>query len=284
MKNKIIIMLTIIAGMFSFTSCLNDTADNWKVDVAGKMYLTVMKPQLQSMGLKPKVDTVSYSFLINVATDALPTKDITITLKVDSAAVAEYNISKGYKQDSTAAFKLYPHIKILNPTIVITKGTRTATVNVEVWGAETLNACDKFISAVTIATASDNVPIATNMKSYLLSLPISNPYEGTYHSTGTFTHPVNGPRAIDEVKTLSTVDCQSVKTTIGDLGDEGDYFVVYKVNDDNSVTISGSQSATQPLIQEGVNSYNPATHTFTVNYYYAGSGGNRKISETLVRN
>lgn len=282
MKN-IIIVLIVFAGVFSFTSCLKDTADNWKVDVAGKMYVTVMKPQLQSMGLKPKSDTVSYSFMINVATDALPTKDITITLKVDSAAVADYNTFKGYKQDSVAAFKLYPHIKILNPTIVIAKGTRTATVNVNVWGAETLNACDHFISAVTIATASDNIPIASNMKSYLISLPISNPFEGTYHSTGTFTHPTAGVRPIDEIKTLSTVDCQSVKTTIGDLGDEGDYFVVYKVNDDNSVTISGNQSATQKLFQTGINIYNPATHTFTVNYYYVGAGGNRVISEELVK-
>jgi hypothetical protein len=273
-KNKIFIALSLVASMFISTSCLNDDSDYWKDDVAGKAYATVLKPQLQSMGLKPVAGYVNYSFMINIATDELPTSDITIVMAKDPAAVTNYNTLKG------TSYKVFPNLEILNPNIVIAKGTRTAMVNCRVWGAEALDACDKFIAAVSIQSVSGDIAIAGNMKSYLVSLPISNPYEGNYHASGTFTHPTAGVRTIDEDKVLSTVDCKTVKTTVGDLGG---YDAIFTVNADNTVTVTGGLSASQLLVQSGVNTYTPATKTFVVNYYYVGGGGNRVISETLVR-
>jgi len=279
-KNKILIALSLIVTMFATTSCLNDDSDYWKADVAGKAYATVLKPQLQSMGLKPVAGYVNYSFMINIAVDQLPTSDITVVMKKDPAAVTNYNTTKGLT--GAAAYKPFPNIEILNPTITIPKGTRTATVNCRVWGAETLDACDKFIAAVSFesVTGGGSITIAENMKSYLLSLPISNPYEGIYHSSGTFTHPTAGVRTIDEDKELSTVDCKTVKTTVGDLGG---YDAIFTVNPDFTVTVTGGLSASQPLVPDGVNKYDPATKTFTVNYYYVGGGGNRVIAETLTK-
>lgn len=275
MKNRIIVISTLFAGLFLLNSCLKDTADYWPDQVSGKMYATVLLPALQSKTLKPTADTVDFSFMINIATDQPPTTDVTITVEVDPTAVTNYNTM------NKTAYKPYPSFKILNPTIIIKAGTRTAYVNGKIWGADQLSACDQFIAATTIKSVSDpNIMIPSNMKSYVLSLPISNPYEGLYHSSGTFVHPVNGTRVIDEDKTLSTVDCKTVKGFVGDLGA---YDAKFTVNDDNSVTVTGSISATQPLIQSGVNKYDPATRTFTVNYYYVGSGGNRVISEVLVR-
>lgn len=274
-KNKIFIALSLATSMFISTSCLNDDSDYWKTEVAGKAYATVLTPQLQSLGLKPAPGYVNYSFMINIATDELPTSDLTVTLKKDPAAVTNYNTLKG------TAYKVFPNLEILNPTVVIAKGTRTATINCRVWGAEALDACDKFIAAVSIESVTGgDVMIAENMKSYLVSLPISNPYEGNYHASGTFTHPTAGVRVIDEDKTLSTVDCKTVKTTVGDLGG---YDAIFTVNADNTVTVTGGLSASQPLVQSGVNTYTPATKTFVVNYYYVGGGGNRVIAETLVR-
>jgi len=275
MKSKIFIILTIIVGAFSFSSCLNDsTHDNWGPLVAGKMYATVENPHLQALALKPTTDTIEYSFMINIATDKLPTSDITITMKVDPSAVIAYDSLTGKD------YKVFPNIKILNPTIVIPKGTRNALVHCQVWGADKLNACDNFISPVSIDAVSGNIPIAANMKTCLMSLPISNPYEGKYHSTGTFVHPTAGTRIIDEIKDLTTVNCNTVHTTVGDLGGYDAYF---QVNADNSVTVWGGLSASQLLIQSGVNTYNPATKTFVINYYYVGSSGHRVISETLVK-
>ena len=278
MKNRIIVISTLFAGLLLLNSCLKDTADYWPDEVAGKMYATVLKPALQSKTLKPTADTVDFSFMINIATDQLPTTDVTVTLAVDPTAVTNYNTMNKIKDEDK--YLAYPTFKILNPTVTIKAGTRTAIINGKIWGADKLSACDKFIAATTIKSVSDpNIMIPSNMKSYVLSLPISNPYEGVYKSTGTFVHPTGGTRIIDEDKVLSTVDCKTVKGFVGDLGA---YDAKFTVNADNSVTISGSVSATQPLIQSGVNKYDPATRTFTVNYYYVGGGGSRVISEVLV--
>jgi len=277
MKNKIIVIITFLAGLVLLNSCLKDDADYWKDDVSGKMYATVLVPTLQSLGLKPVPGEVTYSFMINIATDALPTSAVTLTLAVDTNAVLEYNAKKN------TAYKPFPNVELLTPTVTIPAGSRTATVQAKVWGAETLDACDNFIAAITIKSVSDpKIVIAANMKSYLLSLPISNPYEGLYHSTGVFHHPVNGDRTIDEDKVLKTVDCRSVSTTVGDLGG---YEVIFTVNADNSVTVSGAGlGPAQPIFQgSGTNTYDPATKTFTVDYYYVGSGGNRSMQETIVR-
>jgi hypothetical protein len=277
MKNKIFVISTLLAGLFIANSCLKDTADYWKDDVAGKSYATVLVPQLQSKGLKPEVGDVFYSFMINIATDALPTKDITVTMKKDDDAVVALAARTGKN------YQAFPNVEILNPTVVIAKGTRTATINCRVWGAESLDACANFVAAVSFATISDpSIVIAENMKSYLLSLPISNPYQGSYIATGTFTHPTAGVRPINEPKELTTVDCKTVHTTVGDLGGYDAYF---EVQPDNSVKVTGGLSAAQPLVQDLTkpNTYDPATKTFTVNYYYVGAGGNRVISEVLVK-
>jgi hypothetical protein len=66
---------------------------------------------------------------------------------------------------------------------------------------------------------------------------------------------------------------------------DGGSWVTLTINTDNSVTIGGQLSGTQPYLTDAAktNSYNPATKTFTLNYYYVGAGGNRVIQETLVR-
>lgn len=277
MKNRIIVIITFLAGIFLLNSCLKDDADYWKDDVAGKVYATVLTPALQSKALKPVPDSVEFEFMINIATDALPANAITVTMMVDPAAVTNYNKLTG------KAYDVFPNVRIVNPVVTIAAGTRTAIIKAKIWGADLLNACDNYVAAVSIKSTSDaSIIIPSNMKSYLLALPISNPFEGNYHSTGVFVHPVNGPRDIDEDKVLATVDCKSVSTTVGDLGD---YEVIFTVNEDNSVTVSGAGlGASQPIVQgTGENSYNPATKTFKVNYYYVGSGGNRVMTETLVR-
>lgn len=279
MKNKIKVILILLAGMLVINSCLKDNKDYWSADVKGKMYATVLLPTLQTMTVLPVPDTISYSFMINIATDVPPTSDVTVTMKVDPDAVTAYNTVSGKN------YQPFPNVKVVNPTVVIAKGTRTSTINCKIWGADKLSACSSFIAAVSIDNVTGGIPIASNMKSFMLSLPIANPYQGTYKSTGTFVHPTAGTRIINEVKSLKTVDCKSVSTSIGDLGDQGDYKVVFTVNSDNTVTISGAQSSTQPLLVGAgwVNVYNPATKTFTVNYYYVGAGGNREIHEVLVR-
>jgi hypothetical protein len=284
MKNKITLFVSFLAGILLLGSCLKDkVGDYWVDELAGKMYATVPTYTLQQLALKPVAGDIAFSFLVNIATDALPTEDITLTLAVDAAAVTQYN------KDHSKTFLTFPTVQVLTSTITIAKGTRNATVNAKVWGAETLNACDNYMTAVSIKTAKTasgkDVTIAGNMKSYLLALPISNPFEGIYHAAGVFTHPVNGPRDIDEDKELNTIDCKTVTCSAGDLGGDKGTWVTLTVNADNTITFGGSLSSSQPYKpQVGKdNKYVPASKTFILNYYYEGATGNRLIQETIVR-
>ena len=54
------------------------------------------------MGIAPVPDEVTFKFLVNIASDALPTQDITVTLAVNQDAMDRYNAAKG------TAYKLYP--------------------------------------------------------------------------------------------------------------------------------------------------------------------------------
>lgn len=290
MKNKIFLMSALIAGIFLLNSCLKDDHDYWKDQVAGKMYATVAVPTLQTLGLAPVADEVPFSFMINIATDALPTEDITVTLKVDAAALTAYNTLKG------KAYKLYPNIQILTPTVTVAKGTRTATVNCKVWGADALNACDNYVAPISIDNVSGGVPIASNMKSYLLALPISNPYAADYNVNGYRKHPAPAMYYVtNKVETCSTVNCSTIKKSFMadypyDVTIEvtSDIIVVGGVNcfkcklhvldpstgeivssgDGQFDTFTGDATATPKPIGPEVNYYNPATKKFVLNYYY----------------
>jgi len=179
MKNRLIVFVSTLALVFTFGSCLkDDVGEYWPDGTAGKMYATVVKATLQQLALQPVAGDVNFEFLVNIATDALPTEDITVTFKIDPAAVTTYNT------DFKKSFKVFPNVALITQSITIAKGTRNGYAKGKVWGAESLNACDAFMAAISIESAKTasgmDIPIAGNMKTYLLSLPIANPYAGTY--------------------------------------------------------------------------------------------------------
>jgi hypothetical protein len=279
MRNKILLIISFLAAAFITSSCLkDDIGEDWTDSLKGKMYAEVWNGGLATFALQPVADTATFKFLVNIATDQPPTQDIVLTLAVNESALTKYNSLKG------TSYLLYPYILIQNQTVTIKAGTRNAYVHVKVWNADKLNACDNFIAPVTIMEATGGVIPAdpVNQGSRLMALPIANPYQGQYQVIGTFNHPTSGIRLINEVKTLSTVDCRTVETSIGDLGGSG---LTIAINADNSVTISGELSASQPLIPVTgqPNVYDPVNKTFTLNYYYVGGGGNRVISEVYTR-
>jgi hypothetical protein len=303
MKNKIKVILILLAGMFVINSCLKDNKDYWSADVKGKMYATVLVPTLQSLGVKPIPDTVSFSFMINIAADVPPTSDVTVTMTIDPDAVTAYNARTG------RSYKPYPSVKIVNPTVVIAKGTRTSMINCKVWGADKLSACDNFIAAISISDVSGGITIASNMKTYLMSLPISNPYAADYRCVGYRQHPTLGIFPVDKTETASTIDCKTIiKSGMGDYP----YDVKIEVTS-NTMVVSGVtcykvnigviDPATGDFVSSGygqyttftgtatqvpipfttdVNYYNPITKVFVLNYYY-NSAANRIAYEVLTR-
>lgn len=320
MKNKLILLVSFFAVVFLLGSCLkDDVGEYWKDDLAGKMYVTVATPTLQQMPLQPVAGEVEYQFLLNVATDALPTEDITVTLGVDTAAVTYYNQAniKWNKANPTlppkVVYSKFPNVEVLTKTLTIPKGTRTITAKTKVWGAETLNACDNFISAVSIQsakTASGNdVTIAGNMKSYLLALPIANPYAGNYVMTlGYRIRPGNPTEqvAAGTVQTFNTVNCKTVQKN--GFGNYSAFDISIEVTQETVVvggvtcykviatpidpatggSVGGMFSAwkgdtDQKPADLTINYYNPSTKTFVLNCYYTSSAGDRIMYEVLTR-
>jgi len=307
MKNKITLIVTFFATVFLLGSCLkDDVGEYWPDELAGKMYATVVKANLQQLALQPVAGDVSFEFMVNIATDALPTEDITLTFKVDPAAVTAYNT------DFKKSFKPYPSVEVLTKTLTIPKGTRNAMAKAKVWGAEKLDACDNFIAAISIESAKTasgvDVPIGGNMKTYLLALPIANPYAGNYSAVGYRIRPGNPTEPISDgtVEPFWTVDCKTVQKN--GFGNYTGYDVKIEVTT-QTVVVGGTTclkviatpvdpstgasvggmfdawtgDATKKPADLTINYYNPVTKTFILNCWYASGAGNRIMYEVLTR-
>jgi len=309
MKNKIKIIVTFLATVFLLGSCLkDDVGEYWPDDLAGKMYATVVKANLQQLALQPKAGDVNFEFMVNIATDALPTEDITVTFKIDPAAVATYNT------DFKKAFKPFPSVEILTKTLTIAKGTRNGIAKAKVWGAEKLDACDNFIAAISIESAKTasgiDIPVAGNMRTYLLALPIANPYAGNYSMVlGYRIRPGNPPEqvAAGTIEAFNTVDCKTVQKN--GFGNYSAYDIKIEMTA-NTVVVGGTTCfkviATPIDPSTGasvggmftswtgdnnnkpadltINYYNPVTKTFVLNCYYQFTGvPDRIMYEVLTK-
>lgn len=305
MKNKIILFVTFFSSLFFLGSCLkDDVGEYWPDGVAGKMYATIVKANLQQLALKPVAGDVNFEFLVNIATDALPTEDITITFKIDPAAVTQYNT------DFKKSYKSFPNVEILTKTLTIAKGTRNGYAKAKVWGAEKLDACDNFIAAISIESAKTtsgvDIPVGGNMKTYLLALPIANPYAATYQVDGYRIRPGNPTEPVSAQEVFNTLDCKTVQKN--GFGNYTGYDVKIEVTT-NTVVVGGTTcykviatpvdpstgasvggmfdtwtgDATLKPADLTINYYNPVTKTFILNCWYASSAGNRIMYEVAKR-
>lgn len=305
MKNQVIMTLSFLAGIFLLNSCLKDNmGDYWNDDLAGKMYATIPLNTVQSLALKPVAGEVTFSFMVNIATDALPTEDITVSLVVDPAAVTAYNTRAG------KSYKSYPTVSMTTATLVIKAGTRNAYATGKVWGAETLNACDNFMAAISISSAKTasgaDVTVGGNMKSYLLALPISNPYAADYQTVGYRIRPGNPTEPVSAVQTFATADCKTVRKN--GFGNYGAFDIMIEITA-NTVVVGGTTcykviatpidpttgdsvggmfetwtgDPAQAPADKTINYYNPVKKQFILNCYYLSGAGNRIMYEVNTR-
>jgi len=307
MRNKIFMIVSLLAAVFIFNSCLKDDVGvDWTSSLKGKMYAEIgINGGYQAMALQPTTDTVTFKFLVNIATDQPPTQDIQVTLAVDEATMNNYDTLK------SANYKLYPYIKIVDNPVTIKAGTRNAYAHVQVWHADLLNACDNFMAPIIITSATNGVVPAAplDMGGCLMALPISNPYAGDYHCVGYRLHPTAGVLPVDKTETMSTIDCKTV--VVSGFGDYPYNVIVavtdititvlgttcYKVNItiiDPSTgspvasgqgqydTFTGSATSVPIPLTNDVNYYNPVTKTFVLNGWY-NSSAPRIMYEVLTR-
>jgi hypothetical protein len=130
----------------------------------------------------------------------------------------------------------------------------------------------RYVSVMEDGRKVDNSNMST--------ITVANKYAGYYQCEGIFTHPVNGPRPINEKKFLTPVDANSCWGNAGDLGAAG-YFVKITIDPvTNQVTCSTWDDGIEMSNQPGKeNTYDPVTGVFHLSYFYVGGTGNRLIDE-----
>jgi hypothetical protein len=308
MKNKTFMIISFLAATFVLSSCLKDKiGEDWTSSLKGKMYAEVWNGGFAALALQPVADSVTYKFLVNIASADLPTQDITLTMGIDTGVIRRYNKIKG------TAYKQFPYIDIVNKTVVIKKGTRNTYVHVKVWHADLLNACDNYMAPVAIKTASGGVIVSDPLNSgaRLMALPINNPYAATYNTVGYRIRPGNAtePISTGTTEVFSTVDCKTViKQGFGNYSTfyirieiTANTMVVggvtcLKVNaipvDANGAVVGGmwatwtGDAATPPAppaVATDINYYNPVTKQFVLNCWYTSAAGNRIMYEVHTR-
>lgn len=134
--------------------------------------------------------------------------------------------------------------------------------------------------------------ISQSAKDIVVEIKVKNDYEGDYAASGLLTayagpdntFPLQAEYDIDEDKYLYTIDQTTVEMVVGYPPFTGAYMLLEIDPATNNVTVKPSTPPTfATLSNNGVNKYDPATKTFTLNYkYFNASGRLRTITETLV--
>jgi hypothetical protein len=286
MKRIIKSGLILFASVIGLSSCLDDKGYTDIVNgVGADPIVSIFGNAGGSLqAAKFKIDTlVTVTYQVNLGSVNPLDKDLTVTMGVTPGAT-DFLKATNAKRATTGddPYEALPATaySLVNP--VIKSGTRDADFSVKVKLPKTLDFSKEYVIPVGISDAS-GVKISGNlgfMNIFVGGTP--NKYDGAYRSTGYFTHP-SVPRAIDRDKVLKTIDKSTSETEFADLA--GSATVLLKVNKDNTVTMTPLGSAAGlagPFEQVGVNKYDPATKTFTLNYQY--NVGTRVITETIKKN
>lgn len=276
-------VLALIA--IALTSCLKDElVEDQKYGMINidefKIIKTTSASRSFSLLLEDKPTTLDFLTIHLAAAEVAP-EDIKVTVSMEKSAslIAAYNTA------NSASLVQFPADKYSFPEgmeITIPKGSKDGILKLAM-NPLSLDASNPYaigFEIVNIDKAGYN--ISGNSKTTVVRVSARNSYEGTYAATGYFTHPTpSSSRDIDRTKVLTTINLNTTRMELGDLG-SSNYYMYVRVNADNSVTILPDPTAvTADVFSIGENKYDPATKTFTLNYAY-NSAAPRRISEVLT--
>jgi hypothetical protein len=225
--------------------------------------------------------TRKITYAVNLGSPEPLDRDVTVTVGASPDVLARLNAARQaagqpvYTALPTTSYKINPS------QVVIKAGQRDANFDLEVTLPANHDLTKAYVIPVGITDAG-GAKISSNQGYFGVDVKPANIYEGTYRATGTFTHPTAGARAINQDKTLATIDATTVATDFADLGGSG-WKMWLQVKPDNTVVLIPKESANTGTVQEGENRYDPATKTFILNYKYEGAGGFRVVTEKIAK-
>lgn len=281
MKRIIVNFFTILSAALMLTSCLKDKG---YIDViednTPELVVFAVPGGIQSKTLANQAEAQTFEVQFGLST-INRSGDVTVNIAQDDASVA-------------AGFLAYPsaNVSISPASLIFAPGEEFKTVTVTVINTNQFDACTKYMIPLVAAAAGGGAVAATNQKA-LVSIPVASPYSGTFLSNGYFDHPT-APRPIEDLeKELSTENCVTVSTGVGDLsvsddfqlGIEVDTTEANKINGNFRVYLSnlGAGPAVEQINDTESNFYNAETKTFDLNYRYLGGNGFRTINEIVEK-
>jgi hypothetical protein len=235
-------------------------------------------------------DTMINLIPVNLATSDPAAQDLHVTLVQNDKIVSDYNAANtdttvtasNPNPSGVVTHDVVPtKFTLINPggVVVIPKGSHTGYLQIRFKPSDFLGTT--YALGYTIsAVAEAGYAVSGNLSNGMVAINIKNQYDGNYHASGVRVHPTLGNLPFTYDVDMNTV---SVNALLGNALADLKADLTVTVNPDNTVNVS---SVTDPVVLTpgAVNSYDPATRTFTLHYFYAGAGGNRVISETLVKN
>jgi hypothetical protein len=244
---------------------------------------------LVSRGVLLSTGDVKFSVGVTVAGPEIPTKDVTMTVALDVAALTTYNTEQIKLDPTFVPFILLPAAQYSLPTQVTVKaGSRNANLDVTIKNSTIIfnSATPNSFSIPITITDAQGITIFSNFKTAVVNVVVDNEYAGKYSATGYFNHPVDAnDRAIKQDKSLTTVNATDSKMDIADLG-SGTSMTI-RVNPDKTVSYLTSSGLANPVVSGSLvlapNTYDSSTKTFNLSYKYLGAGGDRIVNEKLVR-
>ncbi|HVG42419.1 MAG TPA: DUF1735 domain-containing protein, partial [Chitinophagaceae bacterium] len=177
----LVLTLCIVATL---TSCLKDkgyedneygavrnTEGGKFVSIRGAGLSNFSKSSLQVNSTK--TDTIRYDVFVDLDYAVATTSPITVTLGLDNSKIGTYNTanSKNFQPVTSAM------VKILNPTLTIPAGERTAKTTLEVYQNK-FDPSKSYLIPLTIMSA-DGATLSSNLNTRYINV-IGNPLAGTY--------------------------------------------------------------------------------------------------------
>src|SRR6478609_3604245 len=209
---------------------------------------------------------------INLATSDPAPQDLHVTVSLDDALVDNYNTDNG------TAYAIPPStmFTILNPEVIIPKGSHTGHVQIKFKPSDFIGA-DWALGFRISSIQEAGYTISGNLNTGVTVIAIKNQYDGLYDAEGYFTHPVFFGDYSSEWS-LATSGPNSVTFQLNTTVLFG-AFITLTVNADNSVDISSNDVVLDPY-NAAKNYYTPDDRTFHLDFGY--SGGTRHLTGTAT--
>lgn len=294
MKRRILIYITFsLLLVVGFTSCVKDDfiSEDTRLKDQGTTYLRLFDGPVKATYSLPYKEVRKVKVL-EVRRDANDAAHLNTAITFDLTSSAQ--VLADYNGENDANLVQMPESMYIfsagqsgitktntGYTVTLNAGEFAKELYVDIDGSKWTDISIKYAFAYALGSA-EGTKTMSGQGSIVSFFGIQNIYQGTYASVGFFTHPTAASsREIARDKDLVTINETTSETEFADLGGNG-YMMWLRVNPDNTVTIIPQGATPATMQMSGVNKYDPETSTFTLNYLYPGSGGNRVITEVLT--